>query len=397
MIRKLLYLCASLLCVAALAGIGIGTVLAPTTSTFEKRDLAQRPAWPQLLADWQAFPKAFEAWWTDAIWRRQEAVTLFNRLREAVGISPQANVLLGRDGWLFFTGEDVLDDYRNARLYTDAELARWKAYLLYRHADAQAHGAVYYLVVPPNKHTVYAEYLPRHVRQLSPASRLDQIIALMAGTGVRIIDLRPAMQEAKQYRQAYHKGDTHWNLWGANYAQYAILSQLREDFPQLQPVLYPLQRFVDAGADAFVQAGLPYYNGLYYMLGVAGQRHEPQPLLVGFDQSCIQPASLPLGRWENANARVRERVFVARQCAQGHYRALLFRDSFSELLQPFFSTTFAYTAYIRIRRPVGLHFWQHFMQAVQPDIVIDEVIARHLRHIPEAGADYPADFRGPSA
>ncbi len=388
MVRNVIHIASVMLVFSALAAIGVGTWLAPTTHTFEKRKLALIPEVPKQLDDWKAWPGDMEKWWSDAGYRRQDMVRIYNRLRETLGISPQSDVLIGKEGWLFFTGGDVLDDYRNSRLYSKEELDRWEAYLLHRHHSAKQHGAMYYLVIPPNKHNVYPEYLPRHIVQLSPRSRLDQIIERMYGTEVRIIDLRPVLLEAKQHRQAYHKGDSHWNLWGAYAAQYAVLDKIKSDFPDLKIQYYAPEDFVDSDALAFRDAHVHYYNALHFMLGA--ERQEKQPLLVMPERSCVKPAPLDIGRWQKLQKKVRERLFLSEQCDSGRYRALLFCDSFSELLRPFFSTTFAYSAYLRFRKPVSQQYWDHFIEAADPDIVIDEMISRHLRHIPRPDIDYPA-------
>ncbi|HEY9036967.1 MAG TPA: hypothetical protein VIM96_09680 [Pseudomonadales bacterium] len=390
MIRKCIQAIGALLFFILIAGIGIGTVWMPTTTTFEKRSLAAMPKRPLRLDEMSAWPKAWESWWSDAGYQRQAFISWHNRLRAAAGISPQTNVVVGKDGWLFFSGAEVLTDYRNAKLYRPDEIERWQRYLRHRDQDAKSKGAVYYLVIPPNKHTVYAEYLPDYIRPLTPISRLDQIIAAMQGSGVRIIDLRPALLEAKQYRQAYHKGDTHWNLWGANYAQYEILRSLQQDFSLIKPTLYSSEQFIDADMKAFNDADMRYYYGLYYMFGAADRLSELQPLLTALDRRCVKDAPLALEPWKHVEKKVRNRVFVASQCDQGHYRALIFRDSFAELLKPFLSSAFSYAAYIRVNRPMTLHYWNYFMDEVQPDIVLDEMIARHLRYVPKPGTDYPA-------
>jgi len=390
MIRKAMQLAFVGILFFMLAGIGVCTWFFPTTKTFEKRKLAAKPELPVELLEWDSWPENVDAWLADSSYRRQDLVSQFNKIREKLGISPQRAVLVGKDGWLFLTSGEALDDYRNSRLYNAPELDRWHEYLMHRHLSAQLHGAVYYLVIPPNKHNIYPEYLPSHIQQLSSMSRLDQIIERMQGTGVRILDLRPVLLEAKQTRQAYHKGDSHWNLWGANYAQHALTELIKKDFPDLDSYRYPLDDFVDGDSMDLAAEDIHYYQALYFMMGVAAERSESQPLLRNLNRSCVKKADIDVGEWERLGKAILERSFFAEQCDTGKYRALLFRDSFAELLQPFLSTRFSYTAYLRIGRPVGLHFWDHFMQAVKPDIVVDEMISRHLRHVPQPGRDYPA-------
>src|SRR4029077_10039045 len=65
----------------------------------------------------------------------------------------------------------------------------------------------------------------------------DQLIAhLAAHSTVPVLDLRPALQQAKPSERLYHRTDTHWNDRGAYVAYAAILSSLTDALPALRPV-----------------------------------------------------------------------------------------------------------------------------------------------------------------
>ena len=268
---------------------------------------------------------------------------------------------------------------------------------MYWDSYAKKNNAHYYFISPPNKHAVYAEYMPDNIRRLSNVSKLDQILGVMKGSGVAVIDLRPALLAAKQERQIYHKGDTHWNMIGANIAQYAILSRIREDLPELdEPVLHADAAFELERWPAFSAAGINYYNGNSGMMGFGYEADEPQPLLKTHNWDCVAPAVINYGAWDYLDPSIKANVFEVKSCNQKRYRLLMFRDSFSELLTPFLSKSFSLSVYIRPPRPLSMD-WQQMIDLSKPDVIIDETLERYLKMVPRRGIDYPADFNADSA
>ncbi len=393
MIRKCIYCFGSLVFVAFLLAIAAMTFREPTVWTHENRALAVLPSFPETTEDWQRLPEALEAWWSDRLYRRQTVVAEYNRFRMRLGLSPQHDVLVGKDGWLFLNKENVVDDFRNTRLFNEDELQRWRSYLLFRHMHAQQHGASYYFIVPPNKHTIYADFMPDHVVRHGDVSRLDQLLQVMAGSGVEIIDLRGPLLKARQEYPVYLKRDSHWNMMGANVAQHAILLRIREKHKDLpEPVLHEKDAFKVAGWHAFEAAEVEYYNGLSAMMGFGIEADEHQPLLKAHSWECVEPATIDFGPWEYLDDAIKANVFSVQTCRTGHYRVLMYRDSFSELLEPFFTPLFSLSVYIRAPRPLRTE-WQFFIESLKPDIVLDETLERYLQFVPRPGADYPADFR----
>src|SRR5690606_552685 len=99
-----------------------------------------------------------------------------------------------------------------------------------------ARGIAYLFVVPPDKHQVYPEEMPDSIRR-NGHSRIDQLVHhLAAHTTVPVLDLRPALHEAKMQERVYHMTDTHWNDRGAYVGYARIMSALARDVPALAPV-----------------------------------------------------------------------------------------------------------------------------------------------------------------
>jgi len=78
-----------------------------------------------------------------------------------------------------------------------------------------------------NKHSIYPEHLPGSLRPVSEKRRLDQLLDYMgARSDVRLIDVRPALLEAKKEKRVYHWTDSHWNDLGAYHAYRAVMERL---------------------------------------------------------------------------------------------------------------------------------------------------------------------------
>jgi alginate O-acetyltransferase complex protein AlgJ len=389
MLRKLTQIILLLVFWSGLAFVGVQTWRSPCLATTENRVLAQKPQLPESWKDIPDYVRGLEAWWNDGVTYRPYFIRYFNLIRMRVGVSPQNDVLLGKNGW-FFSGGVALDDFRNRKPFTSDEIESWKRYLVFRHEDAKRRGMKFIFVIVPNKESVYAEYMPDNVVRLSEKSRTDQIIDSVNNDGVSVLDLRKILDEGKKHSRVYHQTDTHWNLIGANYGQYAINQALAPDFPQLKPALYSANDFEFVDGWYVNQAGIVYYSGLAYMMAIGDLTNEREPIFKVARAKCAKPAEVPLTPdWQNIPEAQRLRTFHATECEAGHYRVVAFRDSFTELLEPYLSETYRYIAYLWLPRPIDLYAWNYFLDNAKPDIVIDETVERFLGIIPRAGIDYP--------
>ena len=100
----------------------------------------------------------------------------------------------------------------------------------------KAQGITFLVVLPPDKNTIYPEYLPAQIPILGEQSRLDQLIAYQMQHGkAPLLDLRPALLAEKKQRPVYFTTDTHWNPYGALLATNEMLLALQNQYPVLKP------------------------------------------------------------------------------------------------------------------------------------------------------------------
>ena len=198
--------------------------------------MAVAPEAGQVVRDPKAFGPALAAYARDAAPFRDHLIRTGFKLRLVLfGQSPIPEVLLGREGWLYFTQESALDDYLKAIPLDANGIATMVRIQTERKNWLTARGIAYVVVLSPDKATIYPEYMPPGIVPLGTVSRLDQIIGPLRQAGVDVLDLREPLARAKAEHPAYFKTDTHWNSWGAFRAAAALVAAVDGRGARLAP------------------------------------------------------------------------------------------------------------------------------------------------------------------
>jgi alginate O-acetyltransferase complex protein AlgJ len=301
----------------------------------EKRRLAEMP---QFKWEWRAyveFPGNLEAHLNDHFGYRNWLIYAHNYVTVSwLGTVTSPSVIKGKDDWLFFSGDRVLEYTRATDPFTAEELKQWRDVIEDRRDWLTGRGAHYLIVIVPNKHTIYREMLPDWLAEIGKKSRLDQLVEyLRANSSVEVLDLRDALLKAKTHGRLYHKLDSHWNDIGAFAAYEAIIARLSEWFPKLRAL--PREDFIERTTR---EPG----GDLATMLGQQDVLKEDKITLVPkqpLSASKTDPGYLlPLRAWsKEAEPVVMERPGAAAGTV------VVFRDSLSTALIPFLSEHFART------------------------------------------------------
>lgn len=191
-------------------------------SSLEKRALTE---FPEYLSDGtpnQQFSDQFEAWVSDHLPLSAQLLTAANTLRGELLHGQTANVIDGRDGWLFFAAEAA--DYMDTNALTDDQLRAMAVTLSLMQERTEAGGGRFTFVAIPNKSSVYQEYMPAWYRRGSK-SNLTRLQAVLPDYGVTFTDMLSVLT-AHRDEGVYHRRDSHWNYRGALYGADAILTSL---------------------------------------------------------------------------------------------------------------------------------------------------------------------------
>jgi hypothetical protein len=170
----------------------------------------------------------------DNLYKKGFLIESVTRLRIKIGdeVFPQA--LLGKDGWMHYTGDGELNYFQNVRKMENEKVLVEKLTALNQYLKSQ--GITLLLVVAPDKSTIYPDTLPGQIKPLSTQSWLDSLISYSGDNNLPIIvDLRTALLAARQKHDVFFKTDTHWNGYGAFAAYTTIINVLKDLYPELKP------------------------------------------------------------------------------------------------------------------------------------------------------------------
>jgi hypothetical protein len=113
--------------------------------------------------------------------------------------SPTRDVVLGREGWLYFDRYNdgiSLMDFCGLVPFRESELEMIVEKITKINRFCEERGILLKIVVAPNKHTIYPEFLPLNIKNRQGAStRLDQLkdYLIRNKLGSVLIDLRPTL------------------------------------------------------------------------------------------------------------------------------------------------------------------------------------------------------------
>lgn len=353
------------------------------TNAAELRDPAP---WPDATG-LPAFGEQFEAFFGDRLGFRAALVTLHGFVKaRLLHASPNPQVLLGREDWLFFNGsrdlrerDRIVHQARGARRLDEAELDALEAMLEDRRAFCRAAGAPYLLVVAPNKHTLYREYLPPAMNRVADTTPLDQLFARLAAKGsVPFLDLRPPLRAGRQRGLVYYRTDSHWNDLGARIATAEILRALARWLPSLPPPP-PLDAFAVRWTSApgstlatMIALG-PYYGD---SVPVLTPPRAPRARRLSEEEVFGS-------RWFDERPRLRDwfveegLVFTIYETPDADLpEAVFLVDSFGAWLMEPLAEHFHRSTFLHRRTPRGLV--ARVVRDLAPDVVVEEMVERSL-------------------
>jgi alginate O-acetyltransferase complex protein AlgJ len=208
-------------------GLGID----PSQST-EKRKLARKPV--LAFDSVNAFPAMYERYFNDHFAFRNLLIRVNSLVSsELFDISAVSDVLIGREGWLYYVAPsqgNSLADHVGLICLDETRLELIRASLERRKRILDSMGIRSLVVIAPDKHSIYPEFLPSKIKRRGRCpSRLQQVIDyLNKKSSARILDLRHTLVQAKDTSShyLYMQTDSHWNAFGGYLAYREIVKEL---------------------------------------------------------------------------------------------------------------------------------------------------------------------------
>jgi hypothetical protein len=302
---------------------------------------------------------------SNKIWGSNWLMDVFAGFRYHIGDHLFGLAFAEKD-WFIYLGENSLDDFQNTIPFTPRDLAEIQGKLDQLSAFLNSKDIKLIVIIPPNKNTIYPEFMPPQIPVIGDQSRLDQLVEYEKEHGqFKITDVKPDLLQASRQYQTYFSCGTHWNALGAFIAYQDIFRFLEIDFPNLKPHDLNEYRMVNFQGDTDLVS-------ISHLDSSACQGVYLKPL---FDRQVTTQlwniaGEIPTNFYSNGISNI-----TTINVDPSLPRLLMYRDSFSSYLVPLLSDHFSRAIYLWAYPTDDVY---SYIEAEKPDVVIIEITERSL-------------------
>ena len=311
----------------------------------EKRELAQKPA---LLEEGRFNTKFFEGmgnYLADHFTLRAQLVAAQSGLKGLFGVSSSEDVVMGKDGWLYF--DKTMPDYMGETSLSEIQALRLQRVGTLMEEYVESHGASFALTVVPNKATVYPEYVPYYYPATTSPTPLHTLNNVLKDENW-YVDMTAALT-AEKGTQLYHKRDSHWNNLGARVGYDALMTAVGGKTGAYADTPYTIEKVWDGDLDKLL-----------------GSSYK--------DEQAVWQTEFTYEY--TSRFRGEEDVLITTACADGEGHLVMFRDSFANALLPLLAEQYATATFSR-----ALPFALDLTEIEEADVVMVEIVERNLTNL----------------
>ena len=327
-----------------------------TTPALEMRYLSQAPSWPRTYVALRSLAADTDSYLADRIGFRPWLLIAGHRLRYELGATVIHDVVIGKQGWLFYGGSEEIEQYLGLRPLQAPQIQAILDRVDRYRREAQSQGALSVFVIAPNKSSIYPEELPDGLNPIGPTPADQLMRALAARPEILAVDGRVLLRQNRQLGPLYSKTDTHWDDLGAYIVLKAAIARAGLGAERLRPLsdyeITPgtgttdLLRFLNMGR--YHELGIPNLQEKFSTPGLRWQWYES-------DDSITDVITQP-------------------PPARG--RVLVIGDSFSIGWMKFLGPNFARA----VRAAYAQEAHDSTVASEKPDLVIIEIVEREIVH-----------------
>ncbi len=283
-------------------------------------------------------------------------VNLFNS-------SPNPQVILGKEGWLFYKSENAddgpgINDYEGKTPFSERDLARIDERVKSLNDWMAGQNMLLILLIAPNKQTIYGEYLPDYIRQQKGSSRYDQVKETLKNNPVKFIDTVSLLQQAKKDNVLYRKTDSHWNNYGGFLVYQNIIQLVQTGYQVKVETIKDFDVTVVQKTDS---------GDLARMIGLQNYFQEKNIVFVP-----KVPVNIIRDNYAYPTLYYNIKNVIPETSLP---KLLVFHDSFFTAIEPFLSRHFSSSIYIWADLDTKI------IEKEKPDIVIWEVAERYINKL----------------
>lgn len=338
------------------------------TPNLENRAMAKKPVLNIERLD--PYPSRYEKYYNDNFSVRSLLIGYFNLFNLFIfNKSPFLDkVTIGKDGWLYYT-DDEMDTYFGNHNLTTAELLSYKTELEYRQKYLNERGCKFYFLIAPTKANIYSENIPYKHYNLNKKSRGEELLDFLnSKNNVKTINVYKTLRENKKNDQLYFKLDNHWNSLGAFFAVNEFINEIMPDFPNTSLLI--LDSFnikkteINTGNTASSLGNLSFFKDIKYQLSPKSGFQAKEIPKVGY----IPDKDFPYPNEYETRKEIKNSEKPT---------LLLISDSFGEDAFPFLAENFKKT--IRIWDNWKYKLNEEIVNKEKPDIVLLIIHEKNLR------------------
>ena len=203
-----------------------GLLYGGDTVNLEKRELAP---WPDITPEnYEEAPATIESYIDDHAPFRYETLNLYAKANWKLFHSvDHEDVIAGKDGWLFYAGEDSVRDVLGLPVFTEDEKEEILRRLLEARSQFVSDPENFVLFIAPNKEQVYREYLPDAYAPATGTCAAEELVQyIRAHSDLKVVYPLEELNREKEVSQLYYRMDTHWNRAGGLVGTQALLGEL---------------------------------------------------------------------------------------------------------------------------------------------------------------------------
>ena len=313
------------------------------------------------------YPGQIEAYLKDNLPFRQEMITFSADVLYSVfqsGISNQ--VIIGKQDWLFLDSyykefSDTVADFMGTNQLQPEKLEELGQIFSGLNNYCSQRGIPVYILICPNKASVYPEYMPDRILPAPLGSTYaDQAYLYLANaTQVPVIYPKELLIAAKSENyDLYFNLDTHWNDVGAYLTFMELMRYIEPGFsaPSIQERGVVREDVI--GGDL---------SNIAHLSGI----------LLNHKYTLVQPYKPDISYTTTFGEKESVLCTIESNAPSGK-KALVLRDSFSIGLMPYLSKEFSQSTYCADYEL----FNETLIDEQQPDVIIIQIVERSFQNIP---------------
>lgn len=315
---------------------------------YEKRAKAELPKFNKNT--YEMYGSLFEDFYSDNLPYRNELIQMNSLLSMRIlGESSSKQVILGEEGWIFY--KEGITDYKGINHYSEDMLVDIEKNLEKSSRYLEEKDIQFFIMVCPNKETVYKSYIPDYIKCVSEKTKTDLLIDFLEkNTELNILYPKEELCNLAEEYQLYYKNDTHWNNLGA----YVGVQQIRDEICGERE--YIEQQQIDSFSLRDSQ-NIDRYD-LAQMINLKNWVEDDREYNIRNSYD-VETFDYEKEYYHNTNAMYEKTVLVL-------------GDSFSDAMKPEMTKLFSEVIFLK-HGP----YEEDIVQKYNPDIVILEIVERY--------------------